>query len=143
MFDICAYYNISHDTEDQFGKLVETEVWALCQSILLFFPFIIYFVLGVILSLHLRIHFWFCFCFLGFFLVVFCVFLFFLTSLLEYNGFTTLCWFLLYNKVNQLYVYIYPHIPSLCVSLPPSLPLPSRWTQSTELISLCDAAASL
>ena len=28
-----------------------------------------------------------------------------------------LCSFLLYNKVNQLYVYIYPHIPSvLCRS---------------------------
>ena len=38
---------------------------------------------------------------------------FFLTSLLEYNCFTMLCYFLLYNKVNQLYVYIYPHIPSL------------------------------
>ena len=34
-----------------------------------------------------------------------------------------LCEFLLYNKVNQLYAYIYPHIPSfLC--LPPSLPIP-------------------
>ena len=52
------------------------------------------------------------------------------------------CQFLLYNKVNQLYVYIYPHIPSLCVSLPPSLSHPFRWSQSTELISLCYAAAS-
>ena len=34
-----------------------------------------------------------------------------------------LCSFLLYNKVNQLYVYIYPHIPSL-LSLPPTLPIP-------------------
>ena len=34
-----------------------------------------------------------------------------------------LCQFLLYNKVNQLYVYIYPHIPSL-LSLPPTLPIP-------------------
>ena len=50
-------------------------------------------------------------------------FLFFLkTSLLEYNCFTVLCYFLLYNKVNQLYVYIYPHIPSL-FSLPPTLPI--------------------
>ena len=31
----------------------------------------------------------------------------FLTSLLEYNCFTMVCQFLLYNKVNQLYVYIY------------------------------------
>ena len=34
-----------------------------------------------------------------------------------------LCQFLLYNKVNQLYVYIYPHIPSL-LSLPPTLLIP-------------------
>jgi len=27
---------------------------------------------------------------------------------LGYSCFTKLCWFLLYNKVNQLYVYIYP-----------------------------------
>ena len=33
------------------------------------------------------------------------------------------CQFLLYNKVNQLYVYIYPHIPSL-LRLPPSLLIP-------------------
>ena len=44
-------------------------------------------------------------------------------SLLEYNCFTMLCQFLLYNKVNQLYVYIYPHISSL-LSLPPTLPIP-------------------
>ena len=52
------------------------------------------------------------------------------------------CQFLLYNKVNQLYIYIYPHISSSCVSLPPSLSHLSRWTQSTELISLCYVAAS-
>ena len=34
-----------------------------------------------------------------------------------------LCQFLLYNQVNQLYVYIYSHIPSL-LSLPPTLPIP-------------------
>ena len=43
----------------------------------------------------------------------------FLTSLLEYTCFTMLCQFLLYNKVNQLYVYIYPPIPSL-LHLPPT-----------------------
>ena len=48
---------------------------------------------------------------------------FFLTSLLEYNCFTMVCQFLLYNKVNQLYVYTYPHIPSL-LCLPPTLPIP-------------------
>ena len=48
---------------------------------------------------------------------------FLLTSLLEYNCFTMLCQFLLYNKVNQLYVHIYPHISSL-LHLPPTLPIP-------------------
>ena len=46
---------------------------------------------------------------------------FFLTSLLEYNCFTMVCQFLLYNKVNQLYIYICSHIPSL-LYLPPSHP---------------------
>ena len=55
MLNICAYCNIKHKTEDQFGKLIEVEVWALCQSILLFFCYIIYFVLEVILSLEVRI----------------------------------------------------------------------------------------
>ena len=66
----------------------------------------------------------------------------FLTSLLEYNCFTMVCQFLLYNNVNQLYIYIYPHISSLLHLLPPSLSHPSRWSQSTELISLCYVAAS-
>ena len=48
---------------------------------------------------------------------------FFNTSLLEYNCFTMLCQFLLYNKVNQPSAYIYPHIPSL-LSLPPTFPIP-------------------
>ena len=33
------------------------------------------------------------------------------------------CQFLLYNKVNQLYVYIYPHVSSL-LHPPPSFPIP-------------------
>ena len=49
--------------------------------------------------------------------------IFFLTSLLEYNCFTVVCQFLLYNKVNQLYIYIYPHVSSL-LRLPPTLPIP-------------------
>ena len=58
--------------------------------------------------------------------------IFFLTSLLEYNCFTMVCSFLLYNKVNQLYVYMHPHISSL-LRLPPTLPIPpSRWSQSTS-----------
>ena len=47
--------------------------------------------------------------------------LFFLTSFLEYNCFTMVCQFLLYNKVNQLYIYICSHISSL-LHLPPSHP---------------------
>ena len=40
-----------------------------------------------------------------------------------------------------MYTYI-PISPPSCVSLPPSLSHPSRWSQSTMLISPCDAAAS-
>ena len=58
---------------------------------------------------------------------------------LEYNCFSMLCWFLLYNKVNQLYVYI---ISSL-LDLPPTpLSHPSRSSQSTELSPLCSPEAS-
>ena len=71
------------------------------------------------------------------------MFIFFLTSLLEFNCFTMVCQLLLYNKVNQLYIYIYPHISSLLLynkvnqlyiytyprissllRLPPTLPIP-------------------
>ena len=65
------------------------------------------------------------------------IYIYILTSLLVYNCFTMVCQFLLYNKVNQL--YICSHISSL-LRLPPSHP--SRWSQSTKLISLCYAAAS-
>ena len=47
------------------------------------------------------------------------LFIYFLTSLLEYNCFTMVCWFLLFNRVNQLYIYIYPHISSL-LRFPPT-----------------------
>ena len=43
--------------------------------------------------------------------------------------------------ISYTYTYIPISLPS-CVSLPPSLSHPSRWSQSTELISLCYAAAS-
>ena len=46
----------------------------------------------------------------------------FLTYLLEYNCFRLMCQFLLYNKVDQLYIHIYPHISSLS-HLPPTLPI--------------------
>ena len=42
---------------------------------------------------------------------------------MEYNCFTMVCQFLLYNKVNQLDIYIYSHISSL-LHLPPTLPIP-------------------
>ena len=56
-----------------------------------------------------------------------------------------MCQFLLYNKVNQAYIYIYmfPYFfPLASPSLAPSLSYSSRWSQNTELISLCYAAAS-
>ena len=80
-----------------------------------------------------------------FFIVSFFIYIYryiFLTSLLDYNCFTMVCYFLLYNKANQLYIYIYPISPPSCVSHPPSLPHPSKWSQSTKLICLCYAAAS-
>ena len=45
-----------------------------------------------------------------------------------------LCGFLLYNKANQLYIYIYPHPFSLPPTIPPSHP--SRSSQSPELRSV-------
>ena len=62
-------------------------------------------------------------------------FFFFLTSLLEYSCFTMVCQLLLYNKVNQLYVYIHPNIPSLfslclaCCSASLDTWLPSYYLQ--------------
>ena len=80
-----------------------------------------------------------------------CLFLFFLdysffiftffTPLLEYNCFIVLCQFLLYNKVNQLYVHIYPYIPSL-LSLPPTLPIPPLYVVTkhrADLPVLCSS----
>ena len=54
------------------------------------------------------------------------------------------CQFLLYNKVNQLYIYICSHISSH-LHLPPTRPPLShtaRWSKSTEMISLCYAVVS-
>ena len=53
--------------------------------------------------------------------ILFYFILLLLTSLFEYNCFTMVCQFLLYNKLNQLYIYICPHISSL-LHLPPSHP---------------------
>ena len=45
------------------------------------------------------------------------------------------------NWISFMYTYI-PISPPFCVSLPHTLSHSSRWTQRTELISLCYAAAS-
>ena len=47
---------------------------------------------------------------------------FFLTCLLEYNCYKMVCYFLLFNKMNQLYIHIYPHISSL-LRLPHTIPI--------------------
>ena len=60
---------------------------------------------------------------------------FYFLKKLECNCFTIFCSSLLYNKVNQLYVYISP-VPQE----PPSRP--SSSSQSTELSSRCCTAAS-
>ena len=62
-------------------------------------------------------------------------------SLLEYNCFTMLCYFLLYNKVSQLYIYIYPHISSH-LRLPPTLiipPLQAVTKHRADLPVLCNS----
>ena len=50
------------------------------------------------------------------------------------------CFCFITKWISYTYTYIFISPPS-CVSLPPSLSHPSRWSQSTELISLCYAAA--
>ena len=53
-----------------------------------------------------------------------------------------MCWFLLYNNMNQWYVCIYPL--SWVLSLPPNpTSHPSRSSQSNELSSLCYTAGSV
>ena len=51
------------------------------------------------------------------------------------------CQFLLYNKVNQLYIYIYPHISSL-LRLPHTLPIPPLQVitkHRADLLALCSS----
>ena len=64
----------------------------------------------------------------------------FLTSLLEYNCFAMVCQFLLYNKVNQLYIYVCPHISSL-LRLPPSHP--PYFLINTLLVSLLSVSVGI
>ena len=74
-----------------------------------------------------------CFSSIGKFIYIFFI------SLLEYKCFPMLCQFLLYNKVNQLYVYIYLHIPIL-LSLPSTLHIPSLQVltkHQVDLLVLC------
>ena len=54
------------------------------------------------------------------------IYIYLLISLLECSCFTVVCWLLLYNKVNQLYICIYPHVLSI-LRLPPTLPIPPLW----------------
>ena len=93
------------------------------------------------------------FCFFSFYHIPFilCIFILFLTSLLEYNFFLHRYWsiialqwcvsFCFITKwISYTYTYTYICIsPPSCVSLPPSLSHPSRWSQSSELITLCYA----
>ena len=51
------------------------------------------------------------------------------------------CFCCITKWISYIYTYI-PISPPSCTSLPPSLSHPSRWTQSTKLISLCYVAAS-
>ena len=45
------------------------------------------------------------------------------------------CQFLLYNRVNQLYTYTYPHISSL-LCFPPTLPIPPLQLDKKHLVDL-------
>ena len=68
--------------------------------------------------------------------MIFLLFIYlFITSLLEYSCFTMVGKFLLFNKVNQLYIYIYSHFTSL-LRLPPTLPIPPFWVDTKHRADL-------
>ena len=67
---------------------------------------------------------------------------FFLTS---YWSIIALQWCVSFCFTTKWIIYTYTYVPispPSCISLPPSLSHPSRWSQSTKLISLCYVAAS-
>ena len=62
-----------------------------------------------------------------------------------YWSITALQWCVSFCFITKLISYTYTYIPispPSCISLPSSLSHPSRWSQSTKLISLCYASAS-
>ena len=84
------------------------------------------------------------FYFIYFFMCILIFLFIFLTSLLYWSVIALPCCvsFCCITKwISYMYTYI-PISPPSCVSLPPSLSHPSRWSQSTELISLCYVAPS-
>ena len=63
-----------------------------------------------------------------------------------YWGIIALQWCVSFSFITKWISYTYTYVPisfPSCISLPPTLPIPHpRWSQSTELITLCYAVAS-
>ena len=97
----------------------------------------IYFTIFILLSFltSFYVPFGICFFFLYLFIYLFLKHLYW--SIIALQGHVSFC----FTTKSISYTYIPISLPS-CISLPHSLSHPSRWSQSTELISLCYAAAS-